>query len=386
MDKEELRLVSAIALNAIFGSRPQTASAITETFNSAEEIFSLTEKEREEIFGPWSRFSPASWEGALEAARREYLDLSGRGISFISIFDREAYPPLLRECPDAPLLLYIRGNPASLLNPHPISIVGTRDMDSYGRDWCVKTIRELSAAEEKPLIVSGLAFGIDITAHLAALSCGLPTAAVIPVGIERIYPSAHRIAAEKIISAGGAVITDYPPGTIPMPYNFLRRNRIIAGLSAATFLVESRRKGGGMMTARLAFGYGRTVLALPGRIDDPRSSGCNSLIAEKVAEAFTGTQALADACGLGLRTPSRIAGAEDAIRERLRGRLNDNEIQQLIRIFKAIRSSREISVSSLSEELGTDYPAMSRAVCLLESEGFICTDVLQRCSINANFA
>lgn len=254
MDKDHLRLVSAIALNAIFGNEPRIAARIVETFGSAEEIFSLTEQERTEIFGPWSKFSSRLGPASLDAAHKEFLDLSARGINFISIFDTDAYPPLLRECPDAPLLLYVRGDPSVLLNRHPVSIVGTRDMDSYGRDWCVKAVRALSETPDKPLIVSGLAFGVDITAHLAALSCGLPTVAVIPVGIERIYPASHSVAAGKIIAAGGAVITDYPPGTVPLPYNFLRRNRIIAGLSAATLLVESRRKGGGMMTARLASG------------------------------------------------------------------------------------------------------------------------------------
>lgn len=386
MDKDHLRLVSAIALNAIFGNEPRIAARIVETFGSAEEIFSLTEQERTEIFGPWSKFSSRLGPASLDAAHKEFLDLSARGINFISIFDTDAYPPLLRECPDAPLLLYVRGDPSVLLNRHPVSIVGTRDMDSYGRDWCVKAVRTLSEAPDKPLIVSGLAFGVDITAHLAALSCGLPTAAVIPVGIERIYPASHSVAAGKIIAAGGAVITDYPPGTVPLPYNFLRRNRIIAGLSAATLLVESRRKGGGMMTARLASGYGRTVQALPGRVDDPRSAGCNALIAEKVAEAFTGPEALSEACGLGRPASRPVPKAEDALRERFSGRLSDNQIQSLTRVFTTIREHRGIRPDQLAGTLDMDYSAASRAICLLESEGFICTDVLQRCSTNVNFA
>lgn len=386
MDKDHLRLVSAIALNAIFGNEPRIAACIVETFGSAEEIFSLTEQERTEIFGPWSKFSSRLGPASLDAAHKEFLDLSARGINFISIFDTDAYPPLLRECPDAPLLLYVRGDPSVLLNRHPVSIVGTRDMDSYGRDWCVKAVRALSEAPDKPLIVSGLAFGVDITAHLAALSCGLPTVAVIPVGIERIYPASHSVAAGKIIAAGGAVITDYPPGTVPLPYNFLRRNRIIAGLSAATLLVESRRKGGGMMTARLASGYGRTVLALPGRVDDPRSAGCNALIAEKVAEAFTDPVALSEACGLGRPASRPVPKAEDALRERFIGRLSDNQIQSLARVFTTIREHRGIRPDQLAGKLDMDYSAASRAICLLESEGFICTDVLQRCSTNVNFA
>ena len=385
MDKAQLRHAGAIALNAIFGNRPRIVAQIAETFSSADELFSLTEKEQAEIFGPWSRFSTRPAADVLEAARREYLDLSSKGVSFISIFDTDAYPPLLRECPDAPLLLYVRGNPSVLLNPHPVSIVGTRDMDSYGRDCSIKAVRELAETSEKPLIVSGLAFGVDITAHMASLSCGLPTAAVIPVGIERIYPPSHATAADKIVAAGGAVITDYPPGTIPMPYNFLRRNRIIAGLSAATLLIESRRKGGGMMTARLAHGYGRTVLAIPGRLDDPRSEGCNSLIAEKAAEAYCGQASLLEALGLPLQGNRKAPKAEDLLRGRFAGRLDESEIMGLARILSAIRTHRDISVSDLAGTLGLDYPAASRAVCLLETEGLICTDVLQRCSTNVIF-
>ena len=383
MDKEHLRLAGAIALNATLGNRPRIAAQIVENFSSAEEIFSLSDKELSKLFGPWNHLGT---EATLEAAYKEYLDLSAQGVNFISIFDNYAYPPLLRECPDAPLLLYVRGDPSVLLNPGPLSIVGTRDMDSYGRDWCVKLVRGLSDASPKPLVVSGLAFGIDITAHLAAIACGLPTLAVIPTGIERIYPPRHTTAAEKIINAGGAIITDYPPGTIPMPYNFLRRNRIIAGLSAATLLVESRCKGGGMMTARLAAGYGRTVLAIPGRLDDQRSAGCNALIAEKVAEACTGPASLLEACGFRGQTSKAAPKAEDILQRRFADRSDTGQMQTLLNVLAVIRSERGIPVSRIAEKLSLDYPAASRAVCLLESEGFICTDVLQRCSINANFA
>ena len=126
----------------------------------------------------------------------------------------------------------------------------------YGREFCTRIVRTLAQAPDRPAIVSGLALGVDITAHLAALDAGLPTIAVIPVGIDDIYPPSHRIAAGRIAAAeGSAIVTDYPPGTAPLQINFIRRNRIIAGLSEATVVVESKAKGGSLVTANIAFSY-----------------------------------------------------------------------------------------------------------------------------------
>ncbi len=390
MDKDHLQAVGAIALNAIFGNEPRIASQIVEAFGSAESLFALSEKECREAFGPYGKFTPEIGKRALEAAEAEYERLSALGIRFVSIFDTEVYPQPLRECPDAPLLLYLRGasTPEDILLSRPmISIVGTRDMSSYGREWCTRTVKALSEYPVKPVIVSGLAIGVDITAHLAALECGLPTIAVIPVGIDNVYPLRHSKAADRIAAApGGALVTDYPPGTVPMPYNFLRRNRIIAGLSTVTILIESRARGGGMMTSRLAFDYGRIVFALPGRVDDPRSAGCNALIAEKIAEPLVSAEAVAEAAGLGAgygwkkRDPLRL------MRERLEGGLDAEGLHRAEIVLTAIRGSRDISVSELSSALGLGYSEVLRTVGLLESEGIVRMDLLQRCSINANFA
>lgn len=390
MDKDHLKAVGAIALNAIFGNEPRIASQIVEAFGSAESLFALSERECREAFGPYGKFTPEIGKRALEAAEAEYRRLSALGIRFVSIFDSETYPQPLRECPDAPLLLYLRGSaePAEILRGAPmISIVGTRDMSSYGKEWCARTVKALSEYPVKPVIVSGLAFGVDITAHLAALGCGLPTIAVIPVGIEDVYPRRHSVAAEKIASsAWGALITDYPPGTMPLPYNFLRRNRIIAGLSTVTVLIESRARGGGMMTSRLAFDYGRSVFALPGRVDDPRSAGCNALIAEKIAEPLVNAAAVAEAAGLGTGAGRKKRDPLGLMRERLEGSLDAEGLHRAEMILTAIRGRRDISVSELSSALGLSYSEALRTVGLLESEGIVSMDLLQRCSINANFA
>ncbi len=390
MDKEHLSAVSAIALNAIFGNEPRIANRIVEAFGTAEAVFALSERECREAFGPYGKFSPELGNRALGEAEEEFGRLSALGVKLVSIFDRENYPPLLRECPDAPLLLYVRGGEraAEVLRGGPmISIVGTRDMDSYGREWCARTVKALSAYPVKPVIVSGLAFGVDISAHLAALACGLPTIAVIPVGIDEVYPRSHTVAAEKITaSAGGALITDYPPLTTPLPRNFLRRNRIIAGLSAVTILIESRVRGGGMMTSRLAFDYGRTVFALPGRVDDPRSAGCNALIAEKVAEPLVSASAVAEAAGLGRMSAERKRDPLELLRERLGGSLDAESLRRAEMVFAAVRGRRDISAGELADGLGISYSETVRVVSLLESEGIVRTDVLQRCSINADFA
>lgn len=386
MDKGHQTVVGAIALNTIFGNEPKIANRIVEVFGSAEALFSLSERECREVFGPYGKFSPDIGKRALEEAEREYARLSALGVSFVSIFDGQAYPTPLRECPDAPLLLYLRGtaSPDAILQGRPmISVIGTRDMSPYGREWCEKIVRGLSEYPVKPVIVSGLAFGVDITAHLAALACGLPTIAVIPVGIDEVYPRSHEVAAYKIASSeSGALVTDYPPGTVPVPRNFLRRNRIIAGLSSVTILIESRARGGGMMTSRLAFDYGRSVFALPGRIDDPRSAGCNALIAEKIAEPVVTLAAIAEAAHLGRVSSVR----RDNPLETLRKKFDGDVLCRAEKVLSAIRQRRDISVSELSESLGLAYPEALRTVCLLESEGIVRTDVLQRCSINVNFA
>ncbi len=389
MDKGHLSAVSAIALNAIFGNEPRIAKRIVEVFGSAESVFALSEGECRELFGPFGKFSPEIGQRALREAEAEFVRLSGLGVKFVSIFDEGVYPPLLRDCPDAPLLLYLRcgAEPREVLRGSPmISIVGTRDMSAYGKDWCARTVKALSGYPVKPVIVSGLAFGVDISAHLAALGCGLPTIAVIPVGIDEVYPRSHGVAADKIAaSARGALLTDYPPGTEPRPYNFLRRNRIIAGLSAATVLIESRVRGGGMMTSRLAFGYGRSVFALPGRVDDPRSCGCNALIAEKVAEPLVSAAAVAEAAGLGHTVGRRKRDPLVVLRERLGDSLDADSLHRAEMVFAAVRDRREISVGELSAALGIGYPEALRTAGLLESEGVIRTDVLQRCSITADF-
>ena len=176
------------------------------------------------------------------------------------------------DCPDCPIGLYIRSNSdiEEIFDDAPcISIVGTRDISPYGDEWCKRIVHSLAEAPIKPVIVSGLAYGVDICAHQAALDAGLRTIAVIPTGIDDLYPYYHRRIAERIASTPGcALISDFPLKTSPQAATFLRRNRIIAGLSAATILVESKQKGGGMITCSTAFSYGREAWVLPGRIGD----------------------------------------------------------------------------------------------------------------------
>ena len=250
-------MVSAIALNAIFGNVPKFSHRLIDALGSAGAVFDLSPQERLELFGPHNPHAAQIGPAALDAAQAEYERLSARGVQFLDIF-ADGYPQALRECPDAPLLLYVRSSTpaAELFGGRPaVAVVGTRDQSPYGRECCRRIVAALAQAPARPLVVSGLALGVDITAHAAALEGGLPTVAVSPVGVEDVYPRRHTAFAERMCATPGcALVTDYPPGTVPAAFNFLRRNRIIAGLAGATVLVESRLKGGGMITARLAAG------------------------------------------------------------------------------------------------------------------------------------
>jgi DNA processing protein len=186
------------------------------------------------------------------------------------------YPFRLRQCDDSPVVFFFKGN-CDLDAAKILSVVGTRSATTRGKEMCEKIIGGLAAGHPDLVIVSGLAYGIDIAAHKAALSNNLPTIGVLANGLKTIYPSIHKSTSEAMLKNGG-LLTDFLSDALPERNNFIKRNRIIAGLSDATLVVESGSKGGALITADIAGSYNRDVFAVPGRPEDQWSAGCNSLI------------------------------------------------------------------------------------------------------------
>ncbi|MGN0187573.1 MAG: DNA-processing protein DprA [Paludibacteraceae bacterium] len=192
-------------------------------------------------------------------------------------FTDTTYPYRLKECADAPVLIYSKGT-IDFNSGRFLAVVGTRKLTPYGKDLCQSIVRDLAQMQPDLTIVSGLAYGADVAAHKAALDNGLRTFGVVAHGLDRIYPSANRVVAQKMIEQGGAVLTEYTSKTEPLAPNFVARNRIVAGLCDAVLVVESALKGGSLITAELANDYDRDVFAIPGRATDVQSQGCNQLI------------------------------------------------------------------------------------------------------------
>jgi len=186
------------------------------------------------------------------------------------------YPFRLKECADSPIMIYSKGN-CNLNNGKFIGIVGTRNATETGKENCKKLIVDLERVQQNLTIVSGLAYGVDINAHKAALDSGIPTIGVIGHGLDRIYPAVHRSIAVRMLERG-ALLTEYLSQTNPEKQNFVQRNRIIAGLCDAIIVVESGIKGGALITAEIANDYNRDVFSFPGRVTDEMSAGCNALI------------------------------------------------------------------------------------------------------------
>jgi len=220
----------------------------------------------------------------LKQAEKELKYIEKNNVKTYFYLDPD-YPSRLSQCEDAPIILYVKGN-INFEVTKIISIVGTRQATYYGLDFCEKLIANLQQYKEELIIVSGLAYGIDIQAHRCALKYGIKTIAVFGHGFNYVYPADHRSIARKI-EEHGACITEFTSDIAPAMGNFVSRNRIIAGLSDATIVVESRKEGGALITAELANSYNREVFAVPGRIDDIYSEGCNNLIKENKAAMIT---------------------------------------------------------------------------------------------------
>jgi DNA processing protein len=252
-------------------------------FDDPEDIFKSKKQVLEKVPGIGSYTAEqifSSMPDALRAAEREMNFIEKNKISVYSMKNAD-YPGRLKDCSYAPIVFYYKGK-ADLNAAKIISIVGTRRITEYGKVIIESLVGDLSKIFPDIVIISGLAYGIDVCAHRNALKNNMATVAVLAHGLDRIYPAAHRNIAAEMLNKGG-ILTDYPSGTIPDRENFLQRNRLIAGLADATIIVESAEKGGALVTAELALSYGRDVFAFPGKITDEFSAGCNRLIATNKA-------------------------------------------------------------------------------------------------------
>ena len=372
----ERETVALCALNNIFGYHPSLAFKLIEKAGSAEALFggSVPESNHPELTDRLN-------EDALKWAVKELEKVEKGGFRFIPFGDDD-YPRALAELDDPPLGIYLNGStsPAEIFSLRPmVAIVGTRDISPYGTMWCKRIVKALADAAVQPCIVSGLAWGADGIAHKTALELGLKTIGVMATGIESIYPWQHSDLAMQIVrSPGCGLVTDYPMGTSPVALNFVRRNRIIAALSSATIVIESKKKGGSLMTAKYAVDYNRDVYAVPGRLDDERSKGCNSLIGSHMAEIVSSPEELVERLGLRPRS-ANSRDRRSAFYGRLVRRYGAEGAQ--VTVGMAVFDNPGAGFPELSAAANVPYVTVLETVGILEVDGLVTTDILQRCTV-----
>lgn len=247
------------------------ARELLHKYGSAKEVYKALDTNHIKQIS--TRFSSHSLQTWLDEAYREIENINRLGIEYVHIGENH-YPTRLKHCVDAPIVLFYKGE-ITWNAPRSISIVGTRSATPYGLSFCRELIADLQVLDVQ--IVSGLAFGIDMQAHLSAMDYGLETVACLANGLHTTSPVSHAKYASEIQKNGGFV-SEFTTDTIMDKKNFVRRNRIIAGFSQATVVIESAKRGGSLLTAEMANSYNREVFALPGRVDNSKSIGCNTLI------------------------------------------------------------------------------------------------------------
>lgn len=265
-----------LALWAVPGIGSLMSRRLIAYFGGIEQLFKLKSSELQKISGIGPQLADSiKKENYYEKADQMLAFAEKYRIDILTSFN-DKYPVRLKQCEDGPLVLFVKGQPIKEELKY-IAMVGTRSATTRGTAFCQELIEELKKKNHEVCIVSGLAFGIDITAHRASLAQKIPTIGVLGHGFDTMYPASHRNTATEMLEQG-CLVTEFFPGVFPDKNNFIRRNRIIAGLSDAVIVVESDVKGGALITAQLANSYNREVFAVPGRTNDKYSSGCNWLI------------------------------------------------------------------------------------------------------------
>ncbi|MEG1838422.1 MAG: DNA-processing protein DprA [Bacteroidaceae bacterium] len=356
-------LLHTLALNNIPGLGVIGIRNLMNAMGDAVSIFEQRNELQRLVPGINSRLIEAINEASVfEGAEKELAFIHNNHIIPLSIND-DAYPSRLRECDDAPIFLFFKGE-TNLNAPHIISMVGTRNATEYGKQLCEQFICELKTLCPDIVIVSGLAYGIDIHAHRGALNNQLDTVGVLAHGLDRIYPSTHRSTAVEMLAHGG-LLTEYLSGTNPDRQNFVRRNRIVAGMSDATIVVESAAKGGGLITADIAQSYHRDCFAFPGRVNDEYSIGCNNLIRDNKAALIRSAEDFVKA----MCWDTDNKPATTPVQRQLFPDLTDEE-QNIVTI---LQKEGDKQINSLVVETNIPINRMTAALFTLEMKGVVKT-------------
>ncbi|PWD99956.1 DNA-processing protein DprA [Marinilabilia rubra] len=360
----ENKLKHRIALSLIKGIGPKLARNLVAYLGSESALF----EEKMPTLAKVPGIGSALEQLLRSTDRTKILLRAEQELRFIEkhkiqplFFSDPSYPARLSYCEDAPLMVYNHGQ-SFYDAPRTIGIVGTRTPTDEGTDLCEKLVADLGTRHPDTVIISGLAYGVDICAHRAALRSNLPTIGIMAHGLDRIYPSLHRDTAKEMLTKG-ALMTEFLSGTNPDKHNFVQRNRIIAGLSDALVVVQSARKGGALITAELARDYNRDVLAFPGRPGDKYSAGCNKLIKNNIAALIESVEDLEYALGWDAKNkaPATVQGNLFATIE--------NEDQQSI--MESLIEEKEMNLNLLSLKCGIPVSKLSATLLDLEFKGLV---------------
>ena len=361
----EQQLLYNIALTRIGHFSLASALHLYRTLGSGEEIF-LHRNEAQDILpdcSPRLIDNLKDWSEPLKRAEVELEFCRNNNIRVLCLGD-DNYPKRLEDCADAPLVMYYKGN-ANLNQSRVINIIGTRHCTTYGADFIRRFIHDLKALCPEVLVVSGLAYGVDINAHQQALAVGYETVGVVAHGLDYLYPAAHKDVAREMVNHGG-LLTEFMTCTNADKGNFVRRNRIVAGMSDACILVESAAHGGGIITAGISFDYGREVFALPGRVGDHFSEGCNNAIRENKAILLTSADDFVKTMGWeddALRIEAQKKGIERQL-------FPDLSPEQQ-RIVDVLTKSNDLQLNQLSVKTGIPIGDITSILFQMEMMGVV---------------
>ena len=361
----EQQLLYNIALTRIGHFSLASALYLYRTLGSGEEIY-LHRNDIQDILpecSPRLLANLKDWSEPLKRAEVELEFCRDHNIRVLCLGD-DNYPKRLEDCADAPVVLYYKGN-ANLNQSRVINVIGTRHCTMYGADFIRKLLRDLKMLCPEVLVVSGLAYGVDINAHQQALAVGYDTVGVVAHGLDYLYPAAHKDVAREMVNHGG-LLTEFMTCTNADKGNFVRRNRIVAGMSDACILIESAAHGGGMITAGIAFDYGREVFALPGRVGDHFSEGCNNAIRENKAMLLTSAEDFVKTMGWeddALRIEAQKKGIERQL-------FPDLSPEQQ-RIVDVLTKSNDLQLNQLSVKTGIPIGDITSILFQMEMMGVV---------------